>query len=101
MSKLIARQVSVQFNENECKLSYKGVSVAIAEKIGNLYQLATTREQSLSTVHNHSEFCHHQWHRRLGHRDPIIIGFIEKKHLASGIKVVDCGIIEKYEPCLE
>jgi transposase InsO family protein len=45
--------------------------------------------------------CQHQWHRRLGHRDPRILLRLHHEQLATGFEVKDCAVRHDVcEPCL-
>lgn len=49
----------------------------------------------------HKKGCIHEWHRKLGHRDTQAILDLQRKELATGIKVNNCSVNATCEPCLQ
>lgn len=98
MSKLVASNVDLAINKNECKLKLNENVLAIADIQGDLFVIRLFREKSCAAKGRHLVDCQHVWHRRFGHRDPTIIGDILHKDLAIGLKASDCGV---HEPCIE
>ena len=104
VTKLAKKGVGMKFDADHCKLSFDGHTIASAHRVGGLYQLNlyTDKEQLLMVEQGrHNEDCQHMWHRRLGHRDPDVLGEIERKNLASGMKVRKCSILQTCECCVE
>lgn len=76
-----------------------GKVLVVGERFGCLHRLklAETSNQVQGKVHHLD--CQHQWHRRLGHRDPTVISRINNENLGVGLNVSDCGIRQTCEPC--
>ncbi|KXJ62412.1 hypothetical protein RP20_CCG010927 [Aedes albopictus] len=92
---------TIVFDEAGCRISKGEKIVAVGKVSGGLYSLQLTHNASLAQSAGHSENCQHAWHRRFGHRDPEAVGELEKKNLATGIKIVHCGVKAVCECCLE
>lgn len=81
--------LKVVFDGVHCKIYQNSHIVAIATNSGNLFELNTvsTAEEWVGVADATTTL--HQWHRRLGHRDPTAIKRIINEDLATGIKVSD------------
>lgn len=87
------------FEETTCNIRYKGQSVAVGDICGNLYKLKNNNK-ALSVAQVHDKNCQHQWHRRLGHKDPKIIKDMINGEI-KGVHIKDCGIREVCKTCLK
>lgn len=65
------------------------------------YNLQVVHNAQVARSASHSENCQHAWHRMFGHRDPEAVGGLDKKNLATGIKILNCGGKAVCERCLE
>lgn len=102
IGKLAEKGVRAVFDNTGCKLVYENTVVAIADKASDMYWLRVAQEQVMkSVVKQHTKNCQHTWHRRLGHRDPAVLGEMKRRDLVSGLNVVDCGIRWTCECCIE
>uniref|UniRef100_A0AAG5DHX2 Uncharacterized protein n=1 Tax=Anopheles atroparvus TaxID=41427 RepID=A0AAG5DHX2_ANOAO len=102
IGKLAEKGVRAVFDNTGCKLVYENTVVAIADKASDMYWLRVAQEQVMkSVVKEHTKNCQHTWHRRLGHRDPAILGEMKRRDLVSGLNVVNCGIRWTCECCIE
>lgn len=67
-----------------------------------MYWLRLVEEKVMKTeAKQHTKQCQHTWHRRLGHRDPDVLGEIKRHDLVKDFNVVDCGIRWTCECCIE
>lgn len=102
VSKLTSKGVRAEFGRSVCKLVYVNTIVAIGDKIGDMYWLRVAGEKVMKAeAKQHTKDCQHSWHRRLGHIDPEVLKDIKRSDLATGIKVVDCGIHLTCEFCIQ
>ena len=102
IGKLVEKGVRAVFDNTGCKLVYGNTVVAVADKVSDMYWLRIAQDRVMkSVVKEHTKNCQHTWHRRLGHRDPAVIGEMKRRDLVSGLKVVDCGIRWTCECCIE
>lgn len=101
VTKLAQKNMSVVFDSDGCRVvSSSGTVVATGCRSGGVYYLKTKESAAIASG-QHLPNCQHQWHRRLGHRDWAAVERINKEHLATGVKVVDCGLKIVCECCLE
>ncbi|KYM94363.1 Copia protein [Cyphomyrmex costatus] len=49
----------------------------------------------------HRKDCQHTWHKKLDHRDPEAIKYMEMKNLATDLKITDCGIRGVCKTCVK
>lgn len=98
--KLAEKGVRAEFCANQCRLVYDGSVIATADRVGGLYRLNVAEKMLMVSDKQHNPDCLHVWHRRLGHRDPDVIGKVERHELASGMKIKSCGIRETCECCV-
>lgn len=103
ITKLTEKGVRAMFEANRCSMWINGEEIATADRVSGLYRLNTVEESRSLMVANrqHNKDCQHLWHRRLGHRDPDVLGEIERKNLVSGMQVKNCGIQLTCECCIE
>lgn len=99
--KLVARGANVSFDTAGCTIMREQRIAATAVLVRGLYELITVNEAMKTVEQGHREDCLHQWHRKLGHRDPDAVQDIIKKKLATGIQITDCGLRAVCECCLE
>lgn len=66
-----------------------------------MYEIQSMETVSVVKEHDHSDTCQHQWHRKLGHRDPDAIKQLIKEKLADGIEIIDCGIRSVCDCCIK
>lgn len=99
---LAKKKLNVSFDEEGCRIADQaGDIVATGFRSGGLYHLRLAESSMQASAGQHLENCHHQWHRRLGHRDWAAVERINREQLATGMKVVDCGIKPVCECCLQ
>ena len=102
VSTLTSKGLVVTFDSVGCRIEKDGIVWATAKKCGKLYVLDLAEETYIAYTENvHNINCLHTWHRRLGHRDIVALGKLEKRTLADGISIKDCGIKEVCECCLK
>lgn len=99
VKKLAEKGLEVRFIKDVCHITKDKVTVATADINGNLYKLRS--DKALTVGNRHRKDCQHTWHRRLGHRDPEAIKQMERKDLAAGLKITDCGIRGVCETCIK
>lgn len=99
--KLAEKGVRAEFDADQCRLVYDGSVIATADRVSGLYRLNVVEKSLLVSDKQHNTDCLHTWHRRLGHRDPDAIGEVERRGLASGMKIKPCGIRMTCESCVE
>jgi len=99
VKKLTEKGLKVIFEDTTCNIMYEGQSVAVGDIYENLYKLKNDNKV-LSVAQVHDKNCQHQWHRRLGHRDPKTIKDMINKGEIKGVHIKDCGIREVCETCL-
>lgn len=101
VSKIADKGFGVLFTQKSVEIIDKSKRVvALGERSGGLYVL---KDQECAAVSNlcHSVNCQHTWHRRFGHRDPAVLDRIQKGQLATGMKLVNCGMKIVCDCCLE
>lgn len=98
---LVRKGAEVSFSASGCTISCKGRTAGEAVLEGGLYLLKTVQEPIASVAKSHNPFCIHEWHRRLGHRDPEAILELDRSGLASGFRIHPCGIRAVCECCLK
>ena len=102
VSKLAHNGLKVCFDDVGCRISDpRGKVVATGDRRGGLYFLWLAEASMVVSAGQHTDYCQHLWHRRLGHRDWAAAERIIKEQLATGMKVRDCGIRSVCECCLE
>lgn len=99
--KLAEKGVRAEFDADQCRLVYNGSVIATADRTSGLYRLNVAEKSLQVSDKQHNGDCLHTWHRRLGHRDPDVIGDIERRTLATGMKIKPCGILKTCECCVE
>lgn len=91
----------VIFDDAGCTINSHGKAIAVAPLVNGLYHLKIIENvQAVAENHNNSQ-CLHEWHRKLGHRDPKAIHNLERRDLALGIKIQACGIRFQCECCIQ
>lgn len=98
--KLTEKGLQVKFTESMCNIIKDEVIVAMADLNGNLYRLRMNHKV-LMVANKHRKDCQHTWHRKLGHRDPEAIKWMETKDLVTGMKITDCSIRSICETCIK
>jgi hypothetical protein len=92
----------VYFEKDECRIVNDSVVIVGKSNESNLYQLIQNENVLMaSNQRKHNENCLHSWHRRLGHRDIAAIKRLSNDGFSDGIKIVNCGIEQVCECCLE
>ena len=94
---LTRKGFEVNFGDDHCKIIRKGVVVAIADAVGNLYKLRQVANVAALVTKPKSD-CIHGWHETLGHRDMEAIKMLP--NLADGVKIVECRCLTNCEPCI-
>lgn len=90
---------NVAFKDNNCCINSGNNNIGIADIDGEMYILR--QPDFVHAVLQHNENCIHQWHRRLGHRDPEAIRKMCNEKLVEGLNIVGCGIKEICESCVK
>jgi Reverse transcriptase (RNA-dependent DNA polymerase) len=94
--KLVSKGFSIHFSDGECSLMAKGDKVVIAKYVGGMYRVC----EKLS-CHNAKtkaqEYCVHEWHRRMAHRNLRVIRLMEKQ----GLKILECDCSDDCESCMK
>lgn len=100
--KLTQKGLAVQFGASKCEIvDIDGKVAAIADLCSNLYVLRMAEEAKVSSEKEHLQNCQHTWHRRFGHRDPMVLERIKAERLGDGFVVQDCGLRLVCEHCLQ
>lgn len=90
----------VTFENDTCSIYRNHQVIAEARSDGNLFRLQTVAPGS--TAYSAREtVCLHQWHRRLGHRDPAAIKRLINEELSTGIRVSTCSEEVVCESCIK
>lgn len=92
VKELISLNLTVTFSGNECQVFHKNGHFAIASLKNNVY--------SMEITHNTFEinFCIHDWHRKLGHRN---IDHIKRIKTSLNLKVTPCKCNDQCLDCLK
>lgn len=96
---LTLENFSVNFHDDCCEIIKNGKQIGIADSVGNLYKLRQSHK--VNAAIEHKEHCIHNWHRKLGHRDPEAIKKMHAEGLIDDLKLVDCGIKMSCDTCLK
>lgn len=80
IGKLTDNGFEILFRRNTCEIFENNKQIAVADRADNLYELRTTDKVNIS-ISGHKEHCIHDWHQRLGHRNPEAI----RKMKADGL----------------
>jgi len=99
VKKLTKQGHTVQFEGDICRISRGNKTYAEGEITNNLYQLACDKAH-IANQGSHRN-CIHQWHRRLGHRDPEEVLKLNQQKLADGIIIKDCETRLKCISCIK
>lgn len=91
----------VIFDDAGCTINSHGKAIAVAPLVNGLYHLKIIENVQAVAEKHHNSQCLHEWHRKLGHRDPEAIHNLERRDLALGIKIQDCGIRVQCECCIQ
>src|ERR1700712_3318975 len=67
--RLVETGLTIEFNKNLCEIRTAGKQIGVADLVGNLYRLRQSHTAH-SAIESHKKNCIHDWHRKLGHRDP-------------------------------
>lgn len=101
VSKLAAKGVFANFDNSVCKLVFANKVIAIGDKKCDMYWLRTSQNRVVKVIMQpHKKNCPHSWHCRFGHRDPEVLGEIQRKNLATGLTVESCGVQWTCESCI-
>lgn len=103
VQKLIALGWIVSFDKIGCHIKYseREVLATIKKSIHNMYEVKSLEKVSMVQEHEHTDACQHQWHRKLGHRDPDAIKQLVNQKLADDIEMSDCGIRTVCDCCMK
>lgn len=103
VGKLIEIGWIVSFDKYGCNIKYSEneAFATIKKSINNMYEIECLEKVSIIKELKHSNACQHQWHRKLGHRDPDAIKQLVNQKLADGIEMSDCGIRIVCDCCMK
>ena len=82
-----------------CHINLNNKNFGIADINDERYILR--QYDTANIIMQHNENCIHQWHRKLGHRDPTAIRQMFSENLVDDFKIVECNIIEICETCVK
>lgn len=99
VKRLTTNGLKVVFKDAGCWIYSKDKEIAFATLTNNLYALRSQDKAMLALGTQHTPQCQHTWHRVLAHHHIKGIEQLEKRNLATGIKIKDCGIREICECC--
>lgn len=99
VSRLTKMKFKLEFDESTCVIKYNGKTIGVADCKHNLYRLRQPHKVNASI--EHKDNCIHQWHKKLGHRDPAAIRKMESEGLVDGLVIVECGIKETCDVCMK
>ena len=99
VKKLSEKNIAVEFIRDKCFVREAEGKYEIASIRGGLYKLHACRKETCATSKEfeETEFCVHQWHKRLAHRNLKDIKNLEK----DGIKVKACDCSDICESCIK
>lgn len=103
VKKLTDLGFTISFLKEKCYIKFEEQLAAIGKLERNLYKLALVNEENKAMKvikENKSEGCIHLWHKRFGHRDPVIINHIIANNLIKGAKLLKCDNKYTCEPCV-
>lgn len=100
VKRVIEKGYKMVIGEDGCKIYKDKRVVAEAESDGILYRIKAAKPK-ISAYTAQEEVCIHQWHRRLGHRDPAAIKNLISKELATGIRISPCSDQITCEKCIK
>lgn len=89
----------VEFDENICQIKRDEIQIGIADLKNGVFCLR--RPHKVNASIEHKENCIHQWHRKLGHRDPQAIKKMQTDGMVNELVITDCGIEETCETCMK
>lgn len=99
--KLTQKGFNVLFHNSSCDIEDASRAIVAQGNLsGNLFVLNAANEAKVCAEHRHSANCQHTWHRRFGHRDPVVLDRIKKEGLGTGFEMQDCGLRQVCEECL-
>lgn len=98
--RILSQGHRVVFEGNNCTVYQDKRIIANAISDGNLFKLEAVKTEE-SVRMTTTMVCLHQWHRRLGHRDPATIKRLVNKGLALGIKIAPCDDKITCEHCIK
>lgn len=100
VSRLVENGLTIEFNKTQCEIKKNGIQLGVADKVNNLYQLRQTHA-AYSVIECHKENCIHDWHRKLGHRDPEALRKMQSDGLVEGLNIVECGVKVTCDTCIK
>lgn len=98
--RLVENSMTMEFSKNLCEIKANGIQVGVADQIANLYRLRQTHAVN-SAIDGHKGNCIHDWHRKLGHRDPEALRKMQADGLVEGFNIVECGIKATCDTCMK
>lgn len=88
VGRLVQKGVRVIFDQKGCTIASGDRVAAVALRSKGLYHLPIVERVNVASDQCHKKGCIHEWHRKLGHRDTQAILDLQRKELATGIKVM-------------
>lgn len=98
---LAEKGYDLMFTSTGCEINKNGKNLAVADMRSGLYYLRTQDSINTAVNHKHNEHCIHSLHQKFGHRDPEAIRSMVSANMMDNLKLVECGIIQKCEVCLQ
>ncbi|XP_062703749.1 uncharacterized protein LOC134286188 [Aedes albopictus] len=86
VGRLVQKGARVIFDKNGCTIANGDRIAAVAPSSKGLYYLQMVERANAVSGQCHAKDCIHEWHRKLGHREPQAILDLDRKGLATGIK---------------
>lgn len=96
---VVEKGYKVVFEGKQCKTFNGQRVIAEAKHDGSLYRMCLV-DQKVAAYTTKEKVCIHQWHRRLGHRDPAAIKKLVDRELATGIQISKCFEKVRCENCI-
>lgn len=98
VGRLVQKGAKVTFDEMGCTIASGNRIAAIAPWRNHLRMV---EQANVAAEPCHEKGCVHEWHRKLGHRDVQAVLDLERRQLATGIKVRKCNTNVTCESCLQ
>ena len=99
VKKLTKQGNTVKFEGDSCSILKGNKTYAEGKITDDLYQL--TCEVTNCAKQDPHQNCIHQWHRRLGHRDPEAVMKLSQEKLADNISIDACSARMKCISCIK
>ena len=97
VKRMTEKGLTVIFDEENCYVKDKEEISEVGKMSGGLYKLKILQEEKCAMVEMEEDFCVHEWHRRLAHRNLEDIKMLKK----VGLKIATCNHNDICEECIQ